>query len=296
MTMLADGGLETRIIYEFGRALPDFEAWTLLADGAGRAMLREIYTSYLAIAQKHGLAIQIGTPTWRASARWMGAGGDVAFTNASAVTLLRGFIDESGADAVLAGVMGPATDGYDPADALGEEEAYTYHGEQARALAGARVDLLYAPTFPSFRELCGAARAMAETGVPYALAPMLHPDGTMIDGTPLDEAIVRIDARVAPAPDHYMIGCLYPTHAQTALEAARSRNPAAVARVRGLKANASALSPEQLDHLSHVDAARPAQFARDLIACADAFGLGVLGGCCGTDAHDIEAVAALVSK
>ena len=289
--MLADGGLETRIIYEFGRKLPDFEAWTLLADDAGRAILREIYTSYLLIAKRHGLSIQIGTPTWRASGRWMGVGGDVATTNASAVELLRSFIDETGADAVLAGVIGPATDGYDPAGALDEEAAYNYHGEQVRALANAGVDLLYAPTFPSFRELCGTARAMAETGARYALAPMLQSDGTMIDGTPLDEAIARIDARVTPLPDRYMIGCLYPTHAQTALVATRSRNPAAAARVRGIKANASSLSPEELDRLGRVDATAPEQFARDVVACAKEFDLTILGGCCGTDARHIEAIA-----
>jgi hypothetical protein len=46
---------------------------------------------------------------------------------------------------------------------------------------------------------------------------MLHPDGTMLDGTALAEAIASIDAGVSPAPQHYIIGCLYPTHAQSAL-------------------------------------------------------------------------------
>ena len=118
----------------------------------------------------------------------------------------------------------------------------------------------------------------------------------MIDGTPLDEAIARIDARVAPMPKHYTIGCLYPTHAQTALEAARARNPSVVARVRGIKANASPLSPEELDRLGRVDATAPEQFACDLMACASEFGLSILGGCCGTDAADIEALAELVRR
>ncbi len=44
---------------------------------------------------------------------------------------------------------------------------------------------------------------------------------TMLDGTPLADAITRVDAEISPIPRHYVIGCLYPTHAQTALQAAR---------------------------------------------------------------------------
>jgi S-methylmethionine-dependent homocysteine/selenocysteine methylase len=85
-------------------------------------------------------------------------------------------------------------------EALNAEDAFAYHCEQAATLAVQNVDLLYAPTFPALPELCGVARAMAQTGRPYALAPMLHPDGTMLDGTPLAEAIASIDAGVFPTP------------------------------------------------------------------------------------------------
>jgi S-methylmethionine-dependent homocysteine/selenocysteine methylase len=113
---------------------------------------------------------------------------------------------------IVAGVIGPASDGYVSGAALNAEDAFAYHCEQAGTLAERNVDLLYAPTFPAFSELRGVARAMAQTGRPYVLAPM-HPDGTMLDGTTLAEAIASIDASVSPAPQHYIIGCLYPTHA-----------------------------------------------------------------------------------
>ena len=79
----------------------------------------------------------------------------------------------------------PGFDGYAPGEALNADDAFAYHCEQAETLAQRNVDLLYAPTFPALSELHGAARAMAQTGRPYALAPMLHPDGTMLDGTTL---------------------------------------------------------------------------------------------------------------
>jgi methionine synthase I (cobalamin-dependent) len=64
-----------------------------------------------------------------------------------------------------------------------------------------------------------------------------------------------------------------------------------VSRVRGLKANASPLSPKELDKLDHVAASDCRTWARDEIACAREFDLTILGGCCGTDQHHIEALA-----
>ena len=61
---LTDGGIETRIIYEFKRPIGDLEAYELLADEAGRDILRRIYQSYAQVAVRYGLPIQLGTPTW----------------------------------------------------------------------------------------------------------------------------------------------------------------------------------------------------------------------------------------
>jgi homocysteine S-methyltransferase len=227
---LTDGGIETRIIYEFKRPIGDFEAYQLRADEAGPDILQRIYQSYAEVAVRYGLPIQLGAPTWRVSRRWTK---DVEGVNAAAVELLRA-VRQQFADAqiILAGVIGPASDGYATDEALSADAAFAYHRDQADVLAGLDVDLLCAPTFPAFSELSGVARAMAETGRPYALAPMLHPNGTMLGGTPLADAIARIDAEISPPPRHHMLGCLYPTHAQTALQALRSAQSALVKRVR----------------------------------------------------------------
>jgi methionine synthase I (cobalamin-dependent) len=77
----------------------------------------------------------------------------------------------------------------------------------------------------------------------------------------------------------------------SALRAMRAARSDLVSRVRGLKANASPLSPEELDKLDHVAATGCQTWARDEIACAREFDLTILGGCCGTDQHHIEALA-----
>ena len=287
---LTDGGIETRIIYEFKRSIGDFEACKLLADEAGRDILRRIYQSYAQVAVRYGLPIQLGTPTWRASRKWTK---DVEGVNAAAVELLRTIMQQfAEARIILAGVIGPASDGYAADKSLSESAAFAYHCDQADVLAGLDVDLLYAPTFPAFSELSGVARAMAQSGRPYALAPMLHPDGTMLDGTSLADAITRIDAEISPRPEHYMIGCLYPTHAQTALQALRTVRQPLLNRVRGLKANASPLSPGELDKLNHLAGTDVHIWVRDELTCAQEFNLSILGGgCCGTDERYIDALA-----
>src|SRR5438034_3975396 len=83
---LTNGGIETRIIYEFKYAMRDFESFELLENESGRNIHRQIYQSYADVAVRYGLPIQLGTPTWRASRKWTG---DVARVNAAAVELLR---------------------------------------------------------------------------------------------------------------------------------------------------------------------------------------------------------------
>jgi S-methylmethionine-dependent homocysteine/selenocysteine methylase len=152
------------------------------------------------------LPMQIGTPTWQAhpeglARQGFAAAGDLARVNGEAVTFLADMRRDLGLDGqvFIAGVIGPRRDGYDPHGAPEAAEAETYHTPQVRVLAGLGVDLLYAPTFASTEELLDVARACAATGLPYALAPVIEADGRLPDGTPLGDAIARIDEAAAAA-------------------------------------------------------------------------------------------------
>jgi S-methylmethionine-dependent homocysteine/selenocysteine methylase len=276
---LTDGGIETRIIYEFKYSIDDFESFELLEDDSGCDILREIYQSYAYVGVRYGLPIQLGTPTWRASRKWTN---DVVRVNAAAVELVCEVAQHaSGARIIVAGVIGPASDGYVSGAALNAENAF------ASLRAGSN----------TCGTECGSALRSDVSGIVGAVWRCPR-DGTnrtavctMLDGTTLAEAIASIDASVSPAPQHYIIGCLYPTHAQSALRALRAARPDIVARVRGLKANASPLSPKELDKLDHLAATDCQTWVRDEIACAREFDLTILGGCCGTDQRYIEALA-----
>lgn len=296
---VTDGGIETRLIHEFGLNLPDFASFLALFEERGRKALEEIYRSYLAIAAQFRIPMLVGTPTWRAHPDCLkrvgfGGTGDLERVNAKAVAFLRTLLRELGVEdrVFIAGVIGPRGDGYRADGALRSEEAYAYHRPQAGLLAQLGVDVLYAPTFTSQGELTGVALAMAETGIPYALAPVIDAHGLLPDGSALSETIRSIDDAVRPPPLYYLTGCV---HSSTLREAAEDPCGELVSlmpgRLVGLKANASPLPPEQLDGLDHVEADEPAVFARSILGLRRKYGFRILGGCCGTGAGHIRALA-----
>jgi homocysteine S-methyltransferase len=192
----------------------------------------------------------------------------------------------------VAGVVGPSGDAYTPGAALPAKEAREYHAVQIEALAESGVDLLYAPTFPAVEEALGVSAAMAKSGLPHVVSFVLGRDGRVLDGTPLHAAIERIDAEAPPL--YYSISCVH-----TSVVARALRDEAASElvgrRLLELKANASALSTEELVRLDHLEGDDPERFAAGMCEIHREFGLRVLGGCCGTDDRHIRALAAKIA-
>ncbi len=67
---MADGGLETELVFHDGLDLPCFAAFPLLDHPGGAERLRRYYDGYLDIARKHDAGFVVETPTWRASPDW----------------------------------------------------------------------------------------------------------------------------------------------------------------------------------------------------------------------------------
>ncbi len=204
-TILTDGGIETRIMFETDVAMDSHvQVAALVGDPIGGPILRRIYESYVEAARSFDVSVILGTPTFRASSNFVqraGLGGDEAVRrlNAAAAAMHRDVRQRSGHHPVyIAGVIGPSGDAYRPDEALPAGEAREYHRVQAEALSEAGVDFLYAPTFPAVEEALGAALAMSATGKPQVVSFVLGHDGRVLDGTPLREAIERIDAEAAP--------------------------------------------------------------------------------------------------
>jgi len=63
---LADGGLETSLIFRDGLDLPEFAAFTLLETEEGREVLQRYFTTYASIAATHGVGFVIDSrEAWR---------------------------------------------------------------------------------------------------------------------------------------------------------------------------------------------------------------------------------------
>lgn len=265
-------------------------------DDANRAALETICRQYLDIGREFDVPLLISTPTWRANRERIDADGrtgfDVNGDNGRFLDDLRKSYGKYAEKVIICGLMSCRGDAYNPAEALSADKAHEFHAWQAEKLAAAGVDFLLAATLPALSEATGLAMALAATGQPYIISFVARPEGTLLDGTPLKEAIAAIDAAAAPPPLAYMINCTHASFARAALLHGSNSSPLVRQRVIGLLANTAALSPEDLNDSSSLVEEEPEFFGRSVAGLHRELGLKILGGCCGTDDRHIRSLAA----
>lgn len=291
--VLTDSGLETWLVFHRGAELADFAAFPLLDDGHGRVLLGEYFGDHLRLAAKVGTPLVLETPTWRANPDWgarLGYGPDeLDRLNRGAVSFLRRLGEEfPGVELIVSGNIGPRGDGYDPGELMAPADAAAYHRPQIEAFAAAGVDRVTLLTATHTGEAIGVVRAAVAVDVPVVVSFTLETDGRLPAGQTLHEAITEVESATESAALHYGINCAHPEHFTDALCA----DAVAIGRVELLRANASRASHAELDEAEELDGGDPVELASqyaDLIR--DHPHLRVLGGCCGTDARHIEAIA-----
>jgi S-methylmethionine-dependent homocysteine/selenocysteine methylase len=291
---LTDGGLETSLIFHDGLELPHFAAFDLMRSEEGRAVLVAYYERYIAIAKKHELGFILESPTWRASTDWGAKLGytpdEIAAINRQSIALMRDLriVHESWATPmVLSGCVGPRGDGYDPGLTMSADEAASYHAHQISAFAAAGADMATAITMTNAAEAIGIARAARHVHLPVAISFTVETDGRLPTGQPLGEAIAEVDAATGHAPAYYMLNCAHPTHFDVTLETSADW----MQRIRGLRANASRRSHQELNDAAELDAGDPVELASQYRGLRRRFPqIAVLGGCCGTDHRHIDQI------
>jgi homocysteine S-methyltransferase len=295
--ILGEGAVIERLRRDPGLTLdPHLVNAAFLYERTSRAALEAILHQYLAIGREFGLPLLVSTPTWRASRERIAAAGyaraDVNGDNVRFLEELRQGTGEYARQVVVCGLMSCRGDAYRPAAALTLDEARQFHAWQAEKLAAAGVDLLLAATLPALSEAIGLALALAATGTPYLISFVARAQGTLLDGTPLKEAIAAIDAAATPPPLAYLLNCTHASFARAALLHPVNSSPLVRQRVVGLLANTAALTPEELDDSATLVEEAPETFAAGVAALHSELGLKLLGGCCGTDDRHIRALAA----
>lgn len=292
---LTDAGIETTLIFQDGLDLPYFAAFDLMKTATGRDALMRYYERHIAIAEADGMGFILESPTWRASSDWGEKLGysreDIADVNRRSIAMMRELQAKHESDRtpmVVSGCVGPRGDGYVPGEAMSADEAERYHAHQVGAFADAGADMVTAITMTNANEAIGIARAAAKAGLPVVISFTLETDGRLPTGQTLAEAIAEVDDATAAGPAYYMINCAHPTHFASSLPAGENWTK----RVRGLRANASRRSHQELNDSPDLDAGDPLELAdqyRDLLLRHPQ--INVLGGCCGTDHRHIECIS-----
>ena len=186
---------------------------------------------------------------------------------------------------VVSGIIGPRGDGYIAEAPNSVDDAAGYHHSQAAALAAGGVDMLAAVTMTTSAEALGISMAAHRVGLPVAISFTVETDGRLPSGEALGDAIEKVDASAPPA--YFAINCAHPTHFENILSAGEPW----LARIRGLRANASTKSHAELDESTELDIGDPKDLAQRYRGLKGALPrLNVLGGCCGTDWRHIRAV------
>ncbi len=291
---MTDGGMETDLIFNRGVDLPEFASFVLHDDASGEAMLRDYFLDYFRIASDAGLGLILETATWRASRDWgMKLGYDAAqlrsVNQRAAEFMVALRAAEADSTVVVSGCVGPRGDAYTHLGPASADEAMTYHRPQVKALADSGVDLLTALTFTNVAEAIGFVRVVSELSMQAVVSFTVETDGRLPSGMSLAEAIEVVDAETDSAAAYFMINCAHPDHFSPVFDGPG----AALRRVRGVRANASRQSHAELDNSQELDDGDPKELGGQLVALlADNNHISVLGGCCGTDARHIAAIAA----
>lgn len=281
--MLGEGAILEQLRRQPGIQLDDeiANAGLMYEPEAAKAM-GALIGEYAGVAREMGLPFLVTSPTWRAQpqrvARSKWRNRDV---NADAVEFARAVGRTSGAGFQLAGLIGPRGDCYRASEAPDATTSRAFHRTQVLELAKAGVDWILAATLPSLQEAIGIVSLTEEAGRPLAPSFVLDPEGRLLDGHSLGEAIDSLAATV-------MLNC---THWAFARRALQRLNGGQLDRVAGLQANTAACHPLELDGSHELKTETPEEFATGMHALHCDFGLRILGGCCGTSPAHLRALA-----
>jgi S-methylmethionine-dependent homocysteine/selenocysteine methylase len=292
---LTDGGVETDLIFRQGFDLPHFAAFPLLDDPEGVAALRSYYLRSMQAAIDAQAGFVLEAATWRASRDW---GSQLGFDAAALVEsnrkavdqliALRAEVGEAAGPVVVSACIGPRGDAYQPEELMTPAEAKAYHAEQIETLATTDVDMVSALTLTYAAEAIGIVQAAQDADLPVAISFTVETDGRLPDGSSLAAAVRQVDEATGLAAAYYGINCAHPTHFEGVLVAGEPWTE----RIHMMRGNASRMSHAELDEATELDDGNPTEFGDECVDIRRRFPhLNVLGGCCGTDARHIEAIA-----
>lgn len=185
----------------------------------------------------------------------------------------------------IAGSIAPLEDCWRPELAPTGSEALKEHRLMARTLAAAGADLLLVETMGTLEEARAAVRAGVGTGLPVLVSFTLTPGLTLLDGTPLGEAVALTEDDGALAP---LVNCIPAPAMDRAVEMLRSHTN------RPFGAYANMGLPDDVEGWEAKGVLTPEEYAAHAKNWHET-GARIIGGCCGTGPEHIKALAAALA-
>ena len=199
--------------------------------------------------------------------------------NAAGARLAR---EEAGDTAFVAGSIGPTGKILEPYGDYPEQAARDAFAEQAQALAEGGVDLLIIETFAALEEIRAAITGAAATGLPIAASMSFDPSGRTPFGVTPEAAAKEMEAAGAQVVG---ANCGTISSAETVEVIAAFRAATSLPLIaqpnagRPQRTDSGTVYPETPETM-----ADSAKRFRDL-------GVAIIGGCCGSTAAHIAAIA-----
>jgi len=277
-TILADGAMGTSLFAEGLQFGDPPEVWNL----SHPDVVRRIHRAYLDAGSRILMTNTFGGNRLRLGLHRLE--GRVAELNRTAAILLRSEVDAAGGNALVAGDIGPSGAIMAPVGTLNEDEAIDVFAEQAAALVAGGVDLIWIETMSDLAEMKAAIAGVRRVAPEIPLITTMTFDTrgyTMMGVSPEQAARAlwswgadAIGGNCGNGPDE-----LIPVVAKM-----RAAVPEAL-----LVAKSNAGMPELVD-MRAVYRAEPSAFAAQALEMRDA-GATIVGGCCGTTAAHLAAIA-----
>ncbi len=287
---LAEGGVETEIMYRHGHQLREFAMFELMDKPEAVHDMKDMYRRYLDVAAKYGAGALLSGFDYRASPDW---GEKLGYSREGLAEMQHKCIDflrEVSAPykdqlpaIAIAGCVGPRGDAYSLNQDITAETAEEYHATQMATLKDCNVDLVWAATINNIAEAVGISRAAATIGLPVNMSFTLDSTHKLKSGPSLKEAVEATDAEAGDArPDSYGINCSHPVEFEPALEPGAWQD-----RIRLLRPNAAKMDKVSLCTLGHIEEGDPEELGQMMGDLARRYPkIDMWGGCCGTwDKH-----------
>lgn len=293
-TLLMEGAIAERLKHEFGFSNdPVLALAPFVYDDEKRTAINSLWQQYIDIAQNSNLPFMATTPTRRVNV-------DSIKQSTYDKSIIKDNVDNlkelKTESMFVGGLMGCKGDAYKCTEVLSVKEAKEFHSWAASLFKEAGVDFLFAGIMPAITEAIGMAQAMEQTGLPYIISFMTRDNGKLIDGTTIHDAIYKIDSMTDRTPICYMANCIHPTVLYKALSKDFNNTGLVKDRFKGIQANTSALSPEELDGCEVLKCSDSISLANDIGKLRSLIDLKIIGGCCGTNNSYIREISKLIQQ